>query len=108
MHVRALNFYSPGTNSKLNPRILNLMASNIFFQSFTITLFLLGGSMATDKYTNTLSPAKSIKEFLSLHSSAAHTIIQMFYVQHKQKEISGTALWELIRQFNLTKAASAL
>lgn len=45
---------------------------------------------------------------LSLHSSAAHTIIQMFYIQHKQKEVSGAALWGLIRQFNPTKAVGVL
>lgn len=64
--------------------------------------------MARDRYTNTLPPANSIRELLSLHSSAAHTIIQMFYVQHKRKEISGAALRELIRQFNPTKAVSVL
>lgn len=63
--------------------------------------------MARDRYANALPPAKSIRELLSLHSSAACTIIQMFYVQHKQKEI-GAALWELSRQFNPTKAVSVL
>lgn len=64
--------------------------------------------MARERYANTLPPAKSSRELLSLRSSAAHTIIQMFYVWHKLKEISGAALWELIRQFNPTKAVSVL
>lgn len=52
--------------------------------------------MARKRYPNTLMLEKSIRKLLTSQSSAAHTVNQIFYVQHQWKETSGAALQEQI------------
>lgn len=92
MQVSALHYFPSISHFQAEDKDSESYCKYIFFKKLQNYPNSSGNLMARKRYPNTLMLEKSIRKLLTSQSSAAHTVNQIFYVQHKWKETSGAAL----------------